>query len=212
MNTFNRLTCLVVLAAALSGCALANVASGPAPQMFTLTAHSVAAGTGDMSSAKVDLLVDGYYSSAAIDTGRIVYLPSPNELKYIAGARWADLAPLMIQSLTVETLEKSGRFASVAARGSEISGDYMLKGDIRQFAAEKNGDVTQVHVDLFMRLVTRVDNKVIATKDFSTILPVAGSGIEPMVQAFDAALAQVLSDLTLWTASELSGARALAAK
>lgn len=212
MNTFNRLTCLVVLAAALSGCALANVASGPAPQMFTLTAHSVAAGTGDMSSAKVDLLVDGYYSSAAIDTGRIVYLPNPNELKYIAGARWADLAPLMIQSLTVETLEKSGRFASVAARGSEISGDYMLKGDIRQFAAEKNGDVTQVHVDLFMRLVTRVDNKVIATKDFSTILPVAGSGIEPMVQAFDAALAQVLSDLTLWTASELSGARALAAK
>lgn len=212
MNTFNRLTCLVVLAAALSGCALANVASGPAPQMFTLTAHSVAAGTGDMSSAKVDLLVDGYYSSAAIDTGRIVYLPNPNELKYIAGARWADLAPLMIQSLTVETLEKSGRFASVAARGSEISGDYMLKGDIRQFAAEKNGDVTQVHVDLFMRLVTRVDNKVIATKDFSTILPVAGSGIEPMVQAFDAALAQVLSDLTLWTASELSGSRALAAK
>lgn len=212
MNTFNRLTCLVVLAAALSGCALANVASGPAPQMFTLTAHSLAAGTGDMSSAKVDLLVDGYYSSAAIDTGRIVYLPNPNELKYIAGARWADLAPLMIQSLTVETLEKSGRFASVAARGSEISGDYMLKGDIRQFAAEKNGDVTQVHVDLFMRLVTRVDNKVIATKDFSTILPVAGSGIEPMVQAFDAALAQVLSDLTLWTASELSGARALAAK
>ena len=165
-----------------------------------------------MSSAKVDLLVDGYYSSAAIDTGRIVYLPNPNELKYIAGARWADLAPLMIQSLTVETLEKSGRFASVAARGSEISGDYMLKGDIRQFAAEKNGDVTQVHVDLFMRLVTRVDNKVIATKDFSTILPVAGSGIEPMVQAFDAALAQVLSDLTLWTASELSGSRALAAK
>lgn len=212
MNTFNRLTCLVVLAAALSGCALANVASGPAPQMFTLTAHSLAAGTGDMSSAKVDLLVDGYYSSAAIDTGRIVYLPNPNELKYIAGARWADLAPLMIQSLTVETLEKSGRFASVAARGSEISGDYMLKGDIRQFAAEKNGDVTQVHVDLFMRLVTRVDNKVIATKDFSTILPVAGSGIEPMVQAFDAALAQVLSDLTLWTASELSGSRALAAK
>lgn len=212
MNTFNRLTCLVVLAAALSGCALANVASGPAPQMFTLTAHSVAAGTVDMSSAKVDLLVDGYYSSAAIDTGRIVYLPNPNELKYIAGARWADLAPLMIQSLTVETLEKSGRFASVAARGSEISGDYMLKGDIRQFAAEKNGDVTQVHVDLFMRLVTRVDNKVIATKDFSTILPVAGSGIEPMVQAFDAALAQVLSDLTLWTASELSGSRALAAK
>ena len=167
--------------------------------------HSVAATAGDVSAAgKADLLVDGYFASAAIDTGRIAYLPSPNELKYIAGARWADLAPVMIQTLTVETLEKSGRFASVAARGSEINGDYMLKGDIRQFAAEKNGEKTQVHVDLFMRLVSRDDNKVIATKDFNTTLPVTGSGIEPMVMAFDAALAQVHADMTVWTASELA--------
>ncbi len=211
MNTFYRLTCLAVLAATLSGCALANVAGGPAPKMFTLTAHNSAAGAGDTGAAKADLLVDAYVTSAAIDTGRIAYLTSPNELKYIAGARWADLAPLMIQSLTVETLEKSGRFASVAARGSEINGDYMLKGDIRQFAAEKNGDATQVHVDLFMRLVSRKDNKVIAAKDFNTILPVPGSGVEPMVQTFDAALAQVLADLTIWTAGELSSVE-LAAK
>tara|TARA_R110000868_G_scaffold33659_3_gene122029 strand:- start:8317 stop:8958 length:642 start_codon:yes stop_codon:yes gene_type:complete len=213
MNNLYRLTCMMALAAALSGCALANVAGGPAPKMFTLTAHNVAATSGDVSAAgKADLLVDGYFASAAIDTGRIAYLPSPNELKYIAGARWADLAPVMIQTLTVETLEKSGRFASVAARGSEINGDYMLKGDIRQFAAEKNGDATQVHVDLFMRLVSRNDNKVVATKDFNVLLPVSGSGIEPMVAAFDAALAQALSDLTVWTAGELSGARELAAK
>ncbi len=212
MNNFYRLTCLVALAAALSGCALANVAGGPAPKMFTLTAHSVAAGAGDVAASKADLLVDGYFASAAVDTGRIAYLPSPNELKYIAGARWADLAPVMIQTLTVETLEKSGRFASVAARGSEINGDYMLKGDIRQFAAEKNGDATQVHVDLFMRLVSRDDNKVVATKDFNVLLPVSGSGIEPMVAAFDSALAQALSDLTVWTAAELSGAKELAAK
>lgn len=212
MNNFFRLTGLAALVVVLSGCALANVGSGPAPQMFTLTAHSAPAGAGDTASAKADLLVDAYAASAAIDTGRIAYLPSANELKYIAGARWADLAPVMIQSLTVETLEKSGRFASVAARGSEINGDYMLKGDIRQFAAEKHGDATQVHVDLFMRLVSRNDNKVIATKDFNTTLPVAGSGVEPMVQAFDAALAQVLADLTVWTADELAGSKALAAK
>lgn len=203
MNTIFRLTCLAALAALLSGCALASVASAPAPQLFTLTAHESGGGAGG-AAAKGDLLVDTYFASASIDTARIAYLPNPNELKYISGARWVDLAPVMIRRLTVETLEKSGRFVSVAARGSEINGDYMLKGDIRQFASEKNGDVTQVHVDLFMRLVSREDNKVVATKDFNTVLPVSGSGVEPMVQAFDAALAQVHADMTVWTAFELA--------
>ncbi len=130
MNTIFRLTGLAALAALLSGCALANVASSPAPQLFTLTAHESGAEAGG-TVAKGDVLVDAYFASAAIDTARIAYLPGPNELKYIAGARWADLAPVMIRTLTVETLEKSGRFVSVAARGSEINGDYMLKGDIR---------------------------------------------------------------------------------
>jgi cholesterol transport system auxiliary component len=124
-------------------------------------------------------------------------------LKYIADARWVDLAPLMVQALAVERLEKSGMFSSVAARGSGINGDYVLKGDIRQFAAVRQGDATKVRIDIFMRLVSRDDQRKVVAKDFDVLVTVAGSGIKPIVAAFDTALAQVLGDVAVWTAENV---------
>ena len=206
MRMIFRFGMIVMLGAALSGCALANVASGPAPQLFTLTAAPMAAVSFPASSAatSASLLVDEFAASAAINTGRIAFQPTPNELKYYADARWVDLAPAMLQSLTVETLQSSGAFGSVAARGTEIKGDYVLKGDIRQFAAEQAGEATNVRVVLFMRLVSRSDHSVIASKSFEAVTPLNGRGMESVVGAYQKSLSSVLTELTLWTVDAIS--------
>jgi cholesterol transport system auxiliary component len=203
-----RLGIVFLLGGSLAGCALANVASEPAPQLFKLTAGHPSSGTvapgGTEAGGAARILVDDFTASAALDTARIVFQPNPNEIKYYAGARWADRAPAMIQSLMIETLQNSGRFASVAARGSEIRGDMAVKGDIRQFAAEADGEATKVHVDFFVRLVNLEDRGIVASRDFNTVVPVTGSGIASVVAAHDAALRQALSEIMLWTVAETS--------
>jgi len=207
MRQIFRFGMMALLGAALGGCALANVASGPAPQLFTLTAAPMAAVSlpAGGASASQSLLVDGFSANAALNTGRIAFQPNPNELKYYADARWVDLAPSMLQSLTVETLQSSGAFGSVAARGTEIRGAYVLKGDVRQFAAEQvDGGKTQIRVALFMRLVSRKDHGVIASKGFEAVTPLEGRGMASVVAAYQKSLTSVLTELTLWTADEVS--------
>mgnify|MGYP003678144117 CR=1 FL=1 len=101
----------VLLAAALAslgGCALADVASGPPPSLYVLNAPAP-----DMPAAlpiaASQIVVEAFSAPAAIDTSRIVFKPSANEIKYYAGARWSDRAPRMIASLLVETLSDTGR-------------------------------------------------------------------------------------------------------
>ncbi len=206
MKMHIRLAALCLLGATLGGCALANVASSPAPQLFTLQALLPAQIVAPSAASSVGILVDDFSASAALDSARIAFQPNPNELKFYAGARWVDLAPLMVRRLTIQSLENSHRFASVAPRGAEISGDYFLKGDIRQFAAEANGEQTNVRVDLFMRLVSRNDRSVLAAKDFSAVEPISGHGIGVVIAAYDKALSTVLNDITAWTADEVAKA------
>lgn len=201
MKMHLKLGIVFLLMGPLGGCALANVASEPPPQLFTLTAAHPNAVAGEPSAR---ILVDEFSAPAAVDTARIVFQPNPNEIKYYADARWTDRAPAMIQALAVETLENSGRFMSVSPRGSEIRGDFVLTGDIRQFAGEANGEETVARVDFFARLV-RIDGRsIVASRDFNVGVPVTGSGIASVVAAYDAALRQNLSEIMLWTLAETS--------
>jgi cholesterol transport system auxiliary component len=198
----------LLLAAPLGACALADVGSGPAPQLFMLTSsHPVPPAD---ASLGIQLQVDEFTAPAVIDTTRIVFQSGPNEIKYYADARWGDNAPKMIQALAIETLQNSGRFASVSASGANLDSDYMLMGDIRQFAAEAGEDAksgnTNVRVDLFLRLVRVEDHKIVASRNFNTIIPVAGSSIGSVVAAYDAALHTTLDGITLWTLQELAKA------
>ncbi|MGB3809811.1 MAG: ABC-type transport auxiliary lipoprotein family protein [Parvibaculum sp.] len=196
-----RLGIVFLLGGALGGCALANVASEPAPQLFMLTAGHPNV-TGDAVAPRTQILIDEFSAIAAVDTARIVFQPNPNELKYYAASRWTDRAPKMIQTLTIQTLQNSARFASVAARGSDIRGDFILAGEIRQFAAEEKGEAVSVRVDLFTRLIRADDRSIAAAQDFSVSVPVTGSGIASVVAAYDAALRQTLSEIMLWTLAE----------
>ena len=204
MRILMRLVALCALGATLGGCALADVASGPAPQLFTLTSVPVASSEAGVPNSGT-VLVDDFTASAAINSARIAFQPNANELQYFADARWVDLAPLMVRKVTIETLENSHRFVSVAGRGAEIRGDYVLKGDMRQFAAERQDGKMQVRIDLFMRVVSNLNRNVIAAQDFTAVEPVTGSGIAAIVAAYDKALARNLVAITDWTASATAG-------
>ena len=197
-----RFLLLASAALSLGACALADVASGPAPSLYVLTAPKVEAGAG--RSANAQLVVEEFSAPAAVDTARIVYKASPNELAYYAGARWADRAPRMIASLAVETLTDTGRFPAVTGPGAQARMDLSLSGDIRAFEAYRDpsaglgAGATKVKVSLFVRLVRMRDRSIVASRIFTAEAP-AGSGMDAIVEGYDAALDEVLASLATWT-------------
>lgn len=204
--TIGKLARFALLAAGLAplgACALADVASGPAPSLYVLTAPAAELpATAQVTQAQ--LVVEEFSAPAAIDTTRIVFQPSPNEIKYYAGARWSDRAPSMIASLLVETLTDTGRFPAVIGPGNRVRADLALVGDIRTFAAYKpegagfGEGAANVRVALFVRLVNVRDRSIVASREFSTEAPSAGIGMEGIVGAYDAALDTVLSEIAVW--------------
>jgi len=197
-----RLLLLAFTALPLSACALADVASGPAPSLYVLTAPEVGVPAGQTVPAQ--LVVEEFSAPAAIDTSRVVYKSSPNSIAYYAGARWADRAPRMIAALAVETLSDTGRFPAVTGPGAQARMDIALSGDIRAFEAYRASgagfgeSATSVRVSLFVRLVRLRDRSIVASREF-TAEAKAGSGMDGVVAGYDAALDEVLTALAIWT-------------
>lgn len=197
-----RFLAVAFIALPLGACALVDVASGPAPSLYVLTAPEAGLATG--RNAMAQLVVEEFSAPAAIDTARVVYKSAPNSIAYYAGARWADRAPRMIAALAVETLSDTGRFPAVTGPGAQVRMDLALSGDIRAFEAYRLSDAgfgesaTGVRVSLFVRLVRLRDRTIVASREF-TAETTAGAGMAGVVAAYDAALDDVLTALAQWT-------------
>jgi len=209
MKTLGSKMVATSLAVALSGCALASVGTEPAPDLYVLTAPSPV-----MSEAApatdLQLLVEKPFAPAAIDTNRIAIRPTPNEIRYYAGARWTDRAPQMVQQLIVEALENTGKFLAVGRRSAGLRSDYALTGDLRSFGAEPSNGLSAapvVRVEFNARLIRRQNNLIMASKVFSAEVPAASGDVGSVVKAFDAAVHEVLGDLSVWTLEQVQHPR-----
>jgi len=205
MMNVRKLFLAALCAAPLGACALADVASSPAPNLYVLTAAHSQPGE-NMGQTSAQLLVDEFSAASVIDTSRIVFQPGDNEIKYYKDARWSDSVPRMIQDLLVETLQNTGRFAAVAEAGSELRSDFKLMGDIRSFGAVENANGTNVRVALLVQLVRASDRSIVSSRSFSSTVAPVGSGMGPVIAAYDAAMRQVLNEVSLWTLDEAARA------
>jgi cholesterol transport system auxiliary component len=192
---------LAVVIAPLGACAIADIGSGPAPSFYTLKAPAMSAEAGPQAGGQ--LVVEEFSAPAALDTTRIVFQPSENEIAYYANARWSDRSPRMIASLLVETIASSGRFPAVIGPGSNARMDLALVGDIRSFAAYREAsagfgqETTKVRVVLYVRLLQARDRSIVASREFSAEA-MAGSGMANVIAAYDAALGTVLTEISDW--------------
>ncbi len=61
---------------------------------------------------------------------------TPTSADYYANAAWTDRAPLMIQTLLVESLENSRRIVGVGRDPLSVRPTYVLQSELREFQAE----------------------------------------------------------------------------
>lgn len=194
---------VVAVGILLNGCASIGL-SGEAPDLYILTPKS----TFKSETPYVDwqLVIEEPLASGGLDSSRIALKPEPTEFQHFAGARWIERAPVMVQTLIIESFESSDRIVGVGRQSIGLRSDYNLKLELREFQAEyfDKSSPPSVRVRINAKLVRQPRQQIIASKSFEFRRVATEDSLRAIVRAFDSALGRVMKHLVEWT---LSGAK-----
>lgn len=201
-----RALCALPPALLLAGCTRLLPGSGPPPSLYQLSPKS----TFSERLPRVDwqLTVEVPFASTALNTARIAIQQSPTQIDYYARASWTDRAPLMVQTLMVESFENSRRIVGIGRDAIGLRSDFVLKTELREFQVEAyHPDSGQVHVSLDAKLVKMPERTIVAAAEFMEMAAADVDDLNTVIPAFDQALGGLLKRLVEWTL--ISGEAAL---
>jgi len=150
-----RIALLLVVSGLCTACVGSVLKSdNEAPDLYRLAAPAASGGGAGPSLAQA-ITVARPRSVSSLDTDRIAVTTPGHGFDYLAGARWADTAPQMVQQLLVDTLVAEGRFATAVAAPSRVPTDLLLEVELRRFEAvyASVGEPPRILVQLQANLV-----------------------------------------------------------
>lgn len=189
---------------ALSGCAgFENITSVTTPaELYVLTPKS----SFDPATPAVaaQIVVEEPSAAAGLNTDRIAVMPTPLRVQYFPVARWVDRAPLMVQTLLLESFENSGRVPAVGRSAVGLRADYALVTDLREFQARvPRGagpeDPLEVMVRLNVKVIDARDDRIIGSLSFADVERAGSNGMQDVAAAFDRALGDAMREAVEWT-------------
>ncbi len=198
MSRVSRRLVLAGLALTPAACGSLLPQGGAPPNLYTLTTATGFPPGG--AAVAWQLVVDTPTSTAALDTERIALSRSSTTLDYFADAAWIDRAPLMVQTLLVQSFENSGRIAAVARDSLALRADYVLQSELRHFEADYAAAAApRAHVEIAARLIRTSDRVILARQSFDASVEAAENRTPVIVDAFNAAFHEAARRLVDWT-------------
>ena len=195
-----RLT-LAALVGPLAGCSsLILPGQGDPAQLYTLTPKSTFAG--DLPLVAWQLVIEPPVAAAGLNTSRIALQRTPVSLDYYARANWTDSAPLMVQTLLIESFENTGKIVAVSRESVRLRPDYLLQTELRELQAEYFPDAQQaplVRARIMAKLVRVVDRAIIASNAIERTERARTDDMSAIAEAFDEALGGVMKRIVEWT-------------
>jgi cholesterol transport system auxiliary component len=196
-----RAVAALPVAALAQGCSLTVPGQGPPPELYRLTPKSTF--REDLPTVDWQLILEAPVANAGLNTTRIALQRSPTQIEYYARSGWADRAPLMIQTLMIESFENSHKIVSVGRESVGLRADFILKSELRELQAMyPNGGPPEPMVALNAKLVQMPRRTIVASNSFQSRVPAQADSLPEIVAAFDDALGKVLRQLVEWTLIE----------
>jgi cholesterol transport system auxiliary component len=187
----------------ITGCGELIPGTGQAPQLYVLTRKTTF--PSNLPTVDKQLLVATPLATAEIDTARIALSRSPTTIDYFANAAWGDRAPLMIQSLLIESFETTNKIVGISRDEAGVRADYVLMPELRRFAAVYSGNSSPtVLCRLLVRLVRMPDRTIVGETVAERQEPAPRNDMEAIVGAYDDALGGVMKDIVIWTLARIS--------
>jgi len=194
-----RLT-LAALLGPLAGCSYLLPGQGDPAQLYTLTPKSTFAT--NLPLVAWQLVVEPPVAAAGLNTTRIALQRTPVSLDYFARVNWTDTAPLLVQTLLIESFENTGKIVAVARESVRLRPDYLLQTELREFQAEYFPDAKQpplVRARIIAKLVRVADRAIIASTAIERTERAQSDDMSAIAEAFDEALGGVMKRVVEWT-------------
>ena len=194
-----RTTLAAMAALALSGCVSLLPEAEPA-QLYRLDAAIDTDRLSGGGEAFGVVLPDADFARAA--GGDRILTVNEAEVAYIAEARWIAPASVLFEEALSRAFDVNPGAARLVTRGEYRQAEDVLRIDVRRFeAVYDRGEKAAPKVVVRVRatLVSREDRSLVAERIFETESRASANRVSSIVEAFDAASAEVLTDLVDWT-------------
>ena len=147
------------------------------------------------------LFFENITTAPFLDTEKIIVKPNPQEIQYLAGARWADQAPNLLNRYFVLALENLDDILVIGSQDTTRLYSYRLSVDVRDFSANlTGGDAPVVRVEIMANLMKASPLQGIARKGFARQVPAASNTKAEIIAAYNSAVQDVAGDLRTWLA------------
>lgn len=142
------------------------------------------------------LVVNLPNAAAQLDTYRVSVRSTSGARDYYAGTRWVDFLPATMQSVLVQTLERSGLFAAVYADTVDNDATLMLDMELSEFTADyRRATAPVIEVAMTVTLSNRRTNGVMRQFTIHSSKPARADDSEAVRGAFQAAFADAQSQM-----------------
>jgi len=188
-------------ALALGGCSAGNLIGppSPAPQIYALNPPEPTA----LDAPRVgwQLVIAVPIAPAVLDSDRIALERAPNAMDYYANSQWADRLPSLVQSLLVETFERSGKITAVGRESAGLRPDYVLETEIRDFEAfyAVIDTAPKIRVKLVAKLLTASSHEMAGSVEVSHEAQAAANDMTNITAAFAQAAGAAAGEIAVWT-------------
>lgn len=208
IQTSLRIGACAVLVASLSGCAgISRLQAVATPnELYSLTPKSTFAA--NLPRIDQQIVVEEPSATAAVSTDQIAVQPTALRVQYLPRVRWVDRAPLIVQSLLIESFENTNRVPAVGSSAIGLRADYYIATDIREFQAIVPPDAgpdaqLQVDVRLNIKLIDAEEDRIIGSRSFSERSVAVSDDPAVVAAAFDEALGDAMRDSVEWSIREI---------
>ncbi|NOE34278.1 MULTISPECIES: ABC-type transport auxiliary lipoprotein family protein [unclassified Ruegeria] len=196
---------LALLAFALiGGCAgLGTLQQAAKPNdLYLLTPKSTFSSA--LPRIQKQIVVEEPTATAAVNTDQIAIQPTPLQVQYLPRARWVDRAPLIVQTLLVESYENSGKVAAVGRSTVGLRADYVIAPDLREFQGivvqeTETSKSVRIEVRMNIKVIDEYEDKIIASSSFQENVVAASEQTPDLIEAFDKALGRAMRDAVEWS-------------
>jgi cholesterol transport system auxiliary component len=183
-----------VVALALGGCISLFPKTKPA-QLYRFGATLPPAAAAPRSTIVVKGIVD--FENAA--AGDRILTSDGDTVAYIAGARWVSSAPTLFDEALDRTFQNTPSAPMLVARRRGTADAMVLTLDVSTFETRYTGGLSPTVVVEMKADLVKPDRSTAAEKVFRVEKPASENRVSAIVQAYDAAVSQALSDLAAWT-------------
>lgn len=140
-------------------------------------------------------------SSEILDSPRIAVIPQGDVISSYKGARWSEPAPKLLRNRLTDAFYRDARVQSISTDDSNLQADFELGGELQAFQSEYHGQAIEVVIRLDARLAD-ARQRIIASRRFEVLRPVADKQVSAVVAAFGQASDTLTAQVLQWTMEE----------